>query len=596
MMKELQYPFDNQMILRKRKFYKEQLLTESEFVSKKIAILGGSTTHDIKEILELFLLNYGIKPTFYESEYGQFYQDAIFGNDILDTFSPDIIYIHTSNRNILRFPEMAQSYDEVEEVLQQEYDRYETVWNKLEEKFKCPIIQNNFEFLNYRLLGNSDAYDFHGRTNFITRLNSKFYEYAQKSEKVYINDINYLSADYGLHLWSDPSYWYRYKYALCFDAIPILAYNVANIIKAILGKNKKALAIDLDNTLWGGIVGDDGVENLVIGNETPKGQAYTEFQQYLQSLKNNGIILNIISKNERQNALDGLAHPQMLLSKDDFLVIKANWEPKSINLKEMATELSLGIDSFVFLDDNPAERDIVCNQLDGVGVPELSRVENYIYEIDRAGYFETIRISKDDLNKTQMYKENYERKNYQSTFASYDEYLSSLEMKAEIEAFQAVHLSRIAQLTNKSNQFNTTTLRCTKEELEEISTNKNYITLYGRLWDKFGDNGIVAVTVGKIENGCLNLILWLMSCRVLKRDMEYAMLDEVVKLCKQHSIHTVRGYYYPTQKNGMVKSLYEKFGFQKISEDSAGNTEWEMQINDYKQKNKFIEIRRTENE
>ena len=596
MMKELQYPFDNQMILRKRKFYKEQLLTESEFVSKKIAILGGSTTHDIKEILELFLLNYGIKPTFYESEYGQFYQDAIFGNDILDTFSPDIIYIHTSNRNILRFPEMAQSYDEVEEVLQQEYDRYETVWNKLEEKFKCPIIQNNFEFLNYRLLGNSDAYDFHGRTNFITRLNSKFYEYAQKSEKVYINDINYLSADYGLHLWADPSYWHRYKYALCFDAIPILAYNVANIIKAILGKNKKALAIDLDNTLWGGVVGDDGVENLVIGNETQKGQAYTEFQQYLKSLKNNGIILNIISKNERQNALDGLAHPQMLLSKDDFLVIKANWEPKSINLKEMATELSLGIDSFVFLDDNPAERDIVCNQLDGVGVPDLSRVENYVYEIDRAGYFETIRISKDDLNKTQMYKENYERKSYQSTFASYDEYLSSLEMKAEIEAFQAVHLSRIAQLTNKSNQFNTTTLRCTKEELEEISTNKNYITLYGRLWDKFGDNGIVSVTVGKIENGCLNLILWLMSCRVLKRDMEYAMLDEVVKLCKQHSIHTVRGYYYPTQKNGMVKSLYETFGFQKISEDSEGNTVWEMQINDYMQKNKFIEIRRTENE
>lgn len=232
-----------------------------------------------------------------------------------------------------------------------------------------------------------------GGINYVTKLNVLFYEYASSHDNLYINDINYQSADFGLDKWYDPFAWYMYKYAVSLDAIPTLAFNVANIIKAIYGKNKKALAIDLDNTMWGGIVGDDGVEGLSIGNETSKGQIYMEFQQYLKRIQKGGILLNIISKNEEENAKAGLNHPGMVLNPEDFISIKANWEPKSQNLVNMASELSLGVDSFVFVDDNPAEREIIRQQVPGVGIPELEKAERYIRAIDRAGYFEMISFS-----------------------------------------------------------------------------------------------------------------------------------------------------------------------------------------------------------
>lgn len=249
---ELEYPFDNKQIMRKRRSFRRKLLEQSNLTEKRIAILGGSTTHDIKEIMELFLLNYGIKPLFYESEYAQYWQDAMFGNDELISLKPDIIYIHTSNRNITVYPQITDTTEGVDNLLEQQYLHFETMWDKLEQEYHCPIIQNNFEYPFYRLMGNQDADNPHGRTNFVTRLNQKFYEYAQTHEHFFINDINYQSADYGLKEWSDPFFWHMYKYALCQDAIPVLSFNVANIIKSIFGKNKKALALDLDNTLWGG--------------------------------------------------------------------------------------------------------------------------------------------------------------------------------------------------------------------------------------------------------------------------------------------------------------------------------------------------------
>lgn len=592
----LEYPFDCDLILSKKRSIKKELLKEitaakKPMLKKKIAILGGSTTNDIKKCLELFLLKEGIEAEFYESEYNQYFQDAMFPNSELQDFHPDLIYIHTSNRNISDYPDISDNQEIVNEKLEKVYNHFEAMWEKLKSTYHCPVIQNNMEFPFYRILGNKSASDYHGRVNFITRLNEKFYVYAQEHENFYINDIHYLSACYGLDKWANPFYWHMYKYALCVPAIPILSANIATIIKAIYGKNKKAFVLDLDNTLWGGIVGDDGVDNLELGQETSMGQAYQEFQHYLKSHKEMGILLNVCSKNEEENALAGLNHQDSVLKPDDFIIIKANWEPKSKNIAQIATELNLMPDSLVFVDDNPAEREIVRQQLNIVSVPEVSTVEHYIHEIDRHGYFEVVNLSKDDLERNKMYKANAERSKIESSFENYEDYLLSLEMNAVIKPFESIYMSRIAQLTNKSNQFNLTTKRYSQAEIESAATDEMQITLYGKLEDKFGDNGVVSVVIGRLQNNVCHIELWLMSCRVLKRDMEFAMMDTLVYYLKQKNITEIRGYYYPTTKNGMVKNFYQLQGFSKISEDECGNTVWSYQIEDnYKNKNNTIKV------
>lgn len=593
-MRELEYPFDSEAVYGRKKALKRELLAqldEQSCLHKKIAILGGSTTRDIKLMLELFLLNYGIQPEFYESEFNQYYQDAMFPNQALEDFAPDIIFIHTSFRNLADFPSLSDSGETVEALLDQEYQKYVKMWERLAKVYHCVIIQNNFEYPYYRLLGNKDASDIHGKVNFVTRLNCKFYGYAQNTPNFYINDINYLSAQYGLDKWSDPFYWHSYKYALCVPAIPELAFSVAKIIKSVYGRNKKAFVLDLDNTLWGGIVGDDGVENLVLGHETSAGQVYCAFQEYLKEYKALGVLLNIDSKNEHENAIAGLNHPAGVLKPEDFIQIKANWEPKDRNLVQIAKELNLMPDSMVFVDDNPAEREIVRGQVPGAAVPDLERPEEYAKVIDRSGFFEVTNLSEDDRKRTAMYQENAKRAKEEAAFENYEDYLKALDMKAEIKSFAPVYMARIAQLTNKSNQFNLTTRRYTQPEIEAAAADPDCITLYGKLEDKFGDNGVISVVIGHKEDQILHIDLWIMSCRVLKRDMEYAMMDTLAEACNKQGITEIRGYYYPTAKNAMVKEFYALQGFDKIEEDEQGNTQWRLSLTEeYSRKNQVIEV------
>ncbi len=584
-------PFSGELLAKRKKIRRLLLENGADFMDKRIAVLGGSTTHDITAALELFLLRHGIRCTFYESEYAQYWQDAMFPNPELEAFHPDVIFVHTSNRNISRWPEMANSPEAVEEMLEEEYGKFAAMWDRLSQTYACPIIQNNFEYPYWRLLGNRDASDIHGRVNYVTRLNLKFAGYAQGSKNFYLNDINYLSAAFGLEQWSDPFFWHMYKYALSLPAIPYLAQSVANIVKSLYGKNKKAFALDLDNTLWGGVVGDDGPENLQVGQETSMGQAYSEFQAYLKAHKQLGVILNVVSKNEPENAMAGLKRPDMTLTPEDFIMVKANWEPKSQNLMDIAHTLSLLPESFVFVDDNPAEREIVRRQVPNATVPEMGeRPERYIQAIDRMGYFEVTGLSSDDAARTEMYRQNAARSRAETLFSDYGDYLRSLEMRAEIQSFAPMYFSRIAQLTNKSNQFNLTTRRFTQAEIEAMAADKKYITLYGKLSDKFGDNGVVSVVAGEIKEGRLDIILWLMSCRVLKRDMEFAMMDVLAERCRTRGIKEIRGYYFPTAKNGMVRDFYQKQGFDKILEDEAGNTVWRLETGGYEKKNNVITI------
>lgn len=590
-MLQLQYPFDSSYILQKKKSLRKALLADgSARIKKRIAVLGGSTTSDIVKIMELFLLDAGIEPTFYESEYAQYYQDALFPSEELLDFQPDLVFVHTTNRNITAYPEVTDTAQQVEEKFQTELGRFKAVWTSIREKFHCPVVQNNFEMPFYRVMGNRDCYDIHGHTHFLSRLNQAFYEYAQNNESFYINDINYVSADYGLLKWSNPLFWNMYKYAMCMEAIPDFAFNTAKIIKSVFGRNKKALALDLDNTLWGGVVGDDGVEGLEIGQETGVSQSYYEFQSYLKQVKSLGILLTVCSKNEQENAVAGLNHPEGVLRPDDFVAMRANWNNKDRNIVEIAQELNILEDAVVFVDDNPAEREIVRSQLPNVIVPNMETVEEYITTLDRGGYFEVTTFSDDDLKRNEMYQNNAQRRAQQAAFADYSEYLKSLDMTATIDDFLPVYITRITQLANKSNQFNVTTRRYTPAEMDEVFASPNHVRLYGKLVDKFGDNGVVSVVIGEQNGDCLDMQLWLMSCRVLKRDMEFAMLDTLVEKCLERGIKTIRGYYYPTAKNKMVKDLYGTFGFEKISEDEAGNTVWQMDVAGYEKKNHAIVV------
>lgn len=579
-MKQLEYPYDSDYILRKKKAIRRELLAREDikYIEKKIAILGGSTTSDIKQVLELFLLNYGIKAEFFESEYNKYFEDAVFGNPELDDFKPDLVFVHTTTRNIARFPSVTDSPEQIDALLEETMGRFEQIWKALADRFQCTVIQNNFEQPFYRLLGNSDFTNIHGRLNFINRLNDRFCQYAQTHGNFFINDINYVSAVYGIKKWADPGDWYRYKYALSVSAIPDFAFNLARIIKAVYGRNKKAFALDMDNTLWGGIVGDDGPENIKVGHEDAESELFTEFQQYVKAHKDLGILLTVASKNDEENALAGLARPDSTLKQDDFIIIKANWDNKDRNIANIATELNIGSDSFVFVDDNPVERALVENQIAGISVPEVGAPETYIDVLDSNGFFEVTGISEEDLKRGGMYKANMERAKASAQFDNYDEYLKSLEMNAEIKPFAPVYMARIAELTNKSNQFNLTTKRCSQAEIEKFASDPSYITLYGRLEDKFGDNGVVAVTFGHAEGDTFHIDLWLMSCRVLKRGMEFAMMDELIAEAKSRNITKIKGYYFPTAKNKMVKDFYELQGFTKISEAEDGATEWILDL------------------
>jgi FkbH-like protein len=589
MIESLQYPFDVATILRKKKSLKRELLLRKPSYQINIAILGGSTTSEIKNILELFLLKAGFLPDFYESEYNKFYEDAVFPNTALESFKPDVIFVHTSNINITRFPSFGEGEKEIAELLNNEIKKFQSIWKGLK-KYNCLIIQNNFDLPVNRSLGNLDFYDIHGKTNFINQLNLLMAQAARESKTLFINDINYLSASMGLKQWYDRSLWHTAKYAVSFEAIPELANNITNILNASLSKNKKCLVLDLDNTCWGGVIGDEGVNGIGLGNETATGESFLYFQNYVAELKQRGIILAVCSKNDHENAKEGFTHSDSVLKFEDFTVFKANWEPKHQNIEAIAKEINIGLDSLVFIDDNAVERNIVSSQIPSVSVPDVGNdVIAFVDHIEKNGFFETVSLSKDDIERNNFYKGNENRVNEQSLFDNYGDFLLSLDMQAEIKPFSHLYVDRITQLINKTNQFNLTTRRYTVAEVEEVMTNNTYITLYGKLVDKFGDNGLIAIVVANIKGASCYIDLWLMSCRVLKRDMEFAMLDTLVEKCLAQGVTEIIGYYYKTPKNNMVADLYETFGFSLVEKEGE-NSVWKISLENYIVKNQFIKI------
>ena len=585
----LEYPLNINYILRKKKLLKRKLLNKGDFIPKNIAILGGSSTSEIINILEIFLLKNGIKPSFYESEYNKFYEEAVFNIDNLAKFNPDIVYIHTTNKNILIYPNLKDTENDVKILLENELEKYKLVWNSLL-KLNCSIIQNNFDNIVDRSLGNLDFSDIHGQTFFINQLNNAFSENARVIENLYINDINYLSSYLGLKNWFDRVLWYQAKYALSMSAIPELVFNITKIINSIFGQTKKCLVLDLDNTCWGGVIGDDGLDKIVIGKNSALAEAFTSFQIYVNELKKRGIAIAVSSKNDIDNAKEGFRHPETVLEFSDFVAFKANWDEKYLNILDIASELNIGVDSIVFIDDNPMERDIVSSQIHKITVPNIGeKIEKFIDYIDKNGYFEPTNLIDEDIHRNKYYQDNNQRVLEKANFHSYDDFLLSLNMSASIKTFSTLHVDRIIQLTNKTNQFNLTSKKYTFGEIKSLCLNKDYIKIYGKLFDKYGDNGVVSLIIGRIQTSVCHIDLWLMSCRVFKRGMEFAMLDEFVNQCRGQKVVEIRGYYFKTSKNKMVSKLYEKCGF-KLIELSDGKSSWVLKIKNYKNINKTIRL------
>lgn len=581
----LNYPFDSSRILRKKHAIKKELLVKNDLITKRIAILGGSTTAEVIAILELFLLAKGIKPEFYESGFDRYYEEAVFGEPGLNQFQPDVIYIHTTNKNIKNYPSITDSIDQIEQHFLAEQNKYRTLWASLAD-FHCPIIQNNFELPQQRVLGNLEAYDPHGAVNYIARLNTFLAEEAHKQSNLHINDLNYLAASLGLTQWFDYSLWLTARYALSFEAIPYLAQSLAAIMGSLFGLSKKCIVMDLDNTCWGGVIGDDGLEGIALGKETAVGEAYSEFQTYLKLLKERGIVLAVCSKNELQQAKEGFKHPDTVLLEHDFAAFEANWDPKPATLIKISESINLGLDSMVFIDDNPAERQLIEDYLPEVRVPNIGcDVLTFIEHLDKNKYFETVLVSMEDKLRTDFYQQNL---NHPHQGVDYDKYLNSLSMTAEIKPFSSLYLPRIVQLINKTHQFNLTNKTYSLAEIELITQRSDHVTLYGRLEDCYSEHGLISVLIGRIQDKECHIDTWLMSCRVLKRTMEYAVFDVLIARCKVMGIKTIVGHYDKTVKNSLVAYLYEELGFKPVeSRDSI----WSLEVEQYVDKNKHIQVK-----
>jgi FkbH-like protein len=578
-------------VLRRKRLSRELRASAAGAMPVRIAVLGGTTTNELCDFWELLLLADGFAPVFFQSEYGRFYEDAVMDTAGLVEFHPDLIYIHTCYRNVIHRPPIPCTEGEHGASVAAELDRYRQIWLSLEERVGCQVIQNNFELPPTRLFGNMDAVFSGGETRFLLELNAAFATEARGNAKLLIQDLHSLAALMGTAQWFDWNRWFSSKMLYTPDATLAIVRSLHAMVKAIYGRSRKVLVLDLDNTLWGGVIGDDGVDRIQIGRETPVAEAYTAFQEYCLELRSRGVLLAVCSKNDDAVARSGFAHPSSVLRLEHFAAFKANWNPKHENLLEIAAELSLGVDSFVFVDDNPAERAIVEAQTPGVAVPDVgNEVANFIPVIEAGRYFEPAALSREDFQRAAMYTQRAEMAATQSRFANYGEYLDSLEMVAEIAAFKPVYLERIAQLTNKTNQFNLTTQRCTLAEIAGFADDPHYITLYGRLQDKFGDNGLITVVIGRAQGDELALDLWLMSCRVLKRDMEFAVLDDLAVRARAVGLRWLVGTYKPTKKNGMVADHYAKLGFENVSEVADGTTVWRLDLDGYTLRNQHIRV------
>jgi FkbH-like protein len=543
----------------------------------RLAVLGTSTLDHLIDALELYLAAEGFDATFFTSEFNTLHQTVLDPASPLWSFDPDLVWLFTSHRDVTVNLPPGADLDAVASTTQLAVNDFTDLWRAIGQRSRAFIIQNNADLPFERPFGNFEGAVAWSRLNVLRRFNLNLAEAAIPGVTIF--DLDHVAASVGRLKWTDERYWNHSKHAFALDAVGAVAFAAARLVRGIKGLARKCLVLDLDNTLWGGIIGDDGLEGIRLGQGSAEGEAFLSFQRYVKALKDRGIILAVCSKNEMENAeLPFRHHPEMALSLDDIAMFVANWNNKADNIRTIAETLDIGLDSLVFIDDNPAERAQVLAELPMVAVPEMPADPSfYVRILDGQLHLETVAFSDEDRSRGTMYRENTHRKVLAGNCSNIEEFLRDLEMEAEMAPIDALTLPRAAQLINKSNQFHLTTTRYTTAEIRS-KLDTGTLSLTFRLRDRFGDNGLIAVVLLDPVADGLDVDTWVMSCRVLSRGMEEFIHNAVVKLARQREAGWVTGTYLPSRKNSLVKDLYSRLGWRRISE-ADGIVRWRLDLN-----------------
>ncbi|MGD0207882.1 MAG: HAD-IIIC family phosphatase [Verrucomicrobiota bacterium] len=546
----------------------------------RLAILGGYSLYPLHELIEHFCEVENFPVELWLGDYDNYISEIMDENSELYSFAPHVVFMLPAERRCTYTGKLTDPRELQQAEAQRVVDSLLELSRKVNEKTRAEVITANFMLparhdlgaFRSRTLGSD--WSFREWVNLELGLAALAY--------LHICDWAFLAYRLGGLTARDERAWFESKQP-CSPALMVeLAREVAHLIGSLKRAPKKVLVLDLDNTLWGGVVADDGLQGIELGDTSPRGEAFKAFQKYIASLKQRGVLLAVCSKNDFAKAAEPFEkHPDMVLKMEDIICFKANWEPKSENIRAMALELNLGLDSFVFVDDNPAEIEIV-RQF----VPEVTTIllgpdpSDYVAQLADCRLFEPRSITAEDTGRTSQYRSEAQRKALEASVTDMSSYLESLQMEAVISEFTPVDVPRLSQLINKSNQFNLTTHRRSEAEVIAVMNDTNFVGYSVRLKDRFGDHGLISVVIGQKSGETMKIDTWLMSCRVLKRQVEEEVLNELARLAKARHCTRLEGIYLPTAKNEMVRDFYGRMGFTLTSE-SETKREFELRVEQF---------------
>jgi FkbH-like protein len=542
-----------------------------------LGLLGNATLEPLVPALIATAARHGIDLQCIEAGYAQTLQEALLPDSIINRANPDAVLLALDHRGLplrgaIHDPQIAAA------CVADSIAFLDSLRRGFQSHSNALSIVQTLPALPETTFGSFDRSVPGTLRRLCADFNAAVVENVKDTHDL-ILDVAALAETVGLADWHAPGQWNIGKFAFDTKFLPLYAEHVARLLGALKGKSRKCLVLDLDNTVWGGVIGDDGLEGIIIGQGDATGEAYLDVQRAALDLRDRGIVLAISSKNADDVARSAFrGHPEMLLRENHIAVFQANWNDKATNISAIASELSIGLDSIVFVDDNPAERALVREMLPEVAVPELPEDPAlYARTLAAAGYFETVAFSQEDRNRAGFYADNARRVALQSQAGDLESYLASLHMKVVFRPFDATGRSRIAQLINKSNQFNLTTHRYSELAVAELERDPACFTLQVRLLDTFGDNGMISVVVCRPRpNSVWEIDTWLMSCRVLGRRVEQMVLREILSHARARGIKKLLGVYVPSGKNGLVRDHYAKLGFELIEQGEGGRTTWEL--------------------
>jgi FkbH-like protein len=552
----------------------------------RLAVLADCATQHLVVMIKALGARNNLKVEVYEGGYDGIDLEILNDESGLYSFDPQYVIILMSGEKL---KERLYDCDERKSFAGEIIARLENLWDSFRAHSNATLVQSTFVLPSERAFGNYELKVADSAGSIFVDINYRLALAARRAKNVLLNDVDFLAASVGRAHWLDPRMWNMAKTPCRLELLPLLAQSFLDTILASSGMITKCVVLDLDNTLWGGVIGDDGLEGIALG-EFDEGEAFVSFQKFLRELKRRGVILAVVSKNEHANAiLPFNKHPHMVLKEEDISVFVANWDNKADNIRLVQKALNIGFDSLVFIDDNPFERNIVREFLPEVVVPEMPEdPSSFLQTLAELNLFETASFSDADRQRAGQYREEAQRELVKTRFTNITDYLVSLGMEIRLERFNAFNLPRIAQLTQRSNQFNLTTRRYGEAACEAMMNDRSLAPLTLKLTDKFGDYGLISVIILKSVGQDLEIDEYLMSCRVLQRGVEQFAMNNVFAYAARHGAERVVGHYIPTTKNDMVRDFFKTFGFEKISEDSAGASKWALAVDAYQPREVFM--------